>query len=274
MACGPATTVYVLTYCRNPETLYGSTLLFRTLRTGFPTAAVEVYDNASVPAAVEQIRDLCAASGCAFAPLPRAASHPAFIELMLTRTRAERAVFLDPDIVFWADCEGIRLPEGALFGGRHVPTFRDEYTRTVTLERLHSSFLVFERIDELRRRAAELIRRHIGFAPFAQTCLHLGGRWYRFDTGASLYAAFRPAAYHFGPAELERYDHLLLGAQIDRMHSIHPEDWEVITEHHRAARLGDLAKLKGIYRFQEDYFGRRRVPDHEVPWLAGIGGER
>lgn len=267
---GPARPkVYILTFCRNADALYGSTLTFQTLRTGFPNAEVSVFDNRSVPEAAAAIQSLCFKSACAFYPLQREVSHPGFIEYMLSRTDAERIVFLDPDIVFWTSCEDIELPEGKLFGGRYLPAFRDEYTRTITLERLHSSFLVFERVAELRERASRLIGTHISFSPFAPVSFCLGGRWYRLDTCASLYAAMKPAAYAFGSAELERYDHLLLGAQMDDVHSIREEDLAVIRGHHRAARDGDLAGLKGIYRFQDDYFARRRVDPAELPWLGG-----
>ena len=268
MTGSPRTKVYILTYCRNPESLYGSTLTFRTLRTGFPNAEVGVFDNRSVPEAAAAVQSLCFQNGCTFYPLQREVSHPGFIEYMLSRADAERVVFVDPDVVFWASCEDIELPEGKLFGGRYVPTFFDEYTQTVTLERLHSSLLVFERVAELRERAARLIERHISFAPFTPASFCLGGRWYRLDTCAGLYAAMKPAAWAFAPSVLERYDHLLLGAQMDGVHSIREEDLAVIRGHHRAARDGDLAALKGIYRFQDDYFARRRVDPALVPWLG------
>lgn len=265
--------VYMLTYCRNPNLLYGSTLTLQTLRTGFPNAEVNVFDNCSLPEAAREIQGLCFKSACTFYPLRREVSHPGFIEYMLTRATTDRVVFLDPDIVFWDNCEGIELPPGKLFGGRRLPTFYDEYTQTITLERLHSSFLLFQGVSELRERVSALILRHVSFSPFTPVSFTLGGRWFRLDTCASLYAAMTSAAHAFGPAELERYDHLLLGTQMDDVHSIRAEDWEVIQGHHRAAREGDLSRLKGIYRFQEEYFAKRAVDPGKLPWLDG-GEER
>ena len=42
--------VYILTWCDRLENLYGTTLVFKTLRVGFPTAEIHVVDNASLPA--------------------------------------------------------------------------------------------------------------------------------------------------------------------------------------------------------------------------------
>ncbi len=41
--------VYILTWCKSLESLYGSLLVFQTLRVGFPTAPVYVFDNGSLP---------------------------------------------------------------------------------------------------------------------------------------------------------------------------------------------------------------------------------
>ncbi|MEO6447712.1 MAG: hypothetical protein ABIO42_00555, partial [Burkholderiaceae bacterium] len=61
----------ILTYCAHPALAYGTLLVFKTLRVGFPTARVEVYDNGSHPDVVGQIGArqgscrLChAANGC------------------------------------------------------------------------------------------------------------------------------------------------------------------------------------------------------------------
>ena len=41
--------VYILTWCDRIENLYGTTMVFNTLRVGFPTAEIHVVDNASIP---------------------------------------------------------------------------------------------------------------------------------------------------------------------------------------------------------------------------------
>ena len=49
--------VYILTHCKSLESLYGSVLVFQTLRVGFPTSPIHVFDNGSLPEAREAIRE-------------------------------------------------------------------------------------------------------------------------------------------------------------------------------------------------------------------------
>ena len=49
--------VHVLTYCAHPTSAYGSLQVFDSIRTGFPNARIEVYDNGSCPEVLPLIRD-------------------------------------------------------------------------------------------------------------------------------------------------------------------------------------------------------------------------
>lgn len=75
--------VVVLTFCFNPENLYGSLLSFKTLRVGFPDADVLVVDNASHPAVRASIRDAALAVGAQFRQCDRQVPHHLFIRQTL-----------------------------------------------------------------------------------------------------------------------------------------------------------------------------------------------
>ncbi len=63
-------TVTILTYCAHPSLAYGTLLVFKNLRTGFPTARVEVYENGSHPEVREHIVRASADVGASFEALP------------------------------------------------------------------------------------------------------------------------------------------------------------------------------------------------------------
>ncbi len=62
--------VFILTYCRNTELFYGTELIFKTLRVGFPNAKVTVVDNASIPEVRTEIELLAKENDCLFEQIP------------------------------------------------------------------------------------------------------------------------------------------------------------------------------------------------------------
>ena len=97
--------IFLLTYCRNLELLWSSTLVFDSLRIGFPEADVFVYDNQSLPDARAIIHKKTRDCGGYFHPLDTEVLHQDFIEDTL-RTQAGTVIFIDPDVCFWKNCEG------------------------------------------------------------------------------------------------------------------------------------------------------------------------
>ncbi|MFC1452939.1 hypothetical protein ACFLSJ_06295 [Verrucomicrobiota bacterium] len=107
--------VFILTFCRNMEQFYGSELVFKTLRVGFPNARIAVADNASIPEARAEIEALAGKTGCSFEKIQRpGVQHHEFIQSKLNtfadgHAAGESVVFLDPDIAFWHACEGFEF---------------------------------------------------------------------------------------------------------------------------------------------------------------------
>jgi hypothetical protein len=251
--------VFILTYCRRAELLYGSTLVFRTLRIGFPTAHVTIVDNNSISEVRHVLRYLALRERCDYVQLDgdAACAHHNFLESVVARAGGGTVVFLDPDVVLWQNCEGWRFD--GLAAGRLIPCFADEFSGCVTLPRLHTSFLWIPDRERLRREVERLSCDRIDFEPFRPFMFRDGDRWLRLDTGASLYAAFREQMIPFGEAELNAYDHLFCGSHIDQvMPGLPEEEREAFRRSHARARAGE-EDLRGLWREQERYFERRRV---------------
>jgi hypothetical protein len=251
--------VLILTYCREPSLLASGTLLvFRTLRIGFPTAEVTVIDNASVPEARPAIRAAAEAAGCEYIQRDPEIVHAEFLrEVILGANYAGSVVLLDPDVIFWSNCEGWRI--GRLLAGRMLPEFMDEFTRCRTLARLHTSFLWIRDVAALRERVSALMTTYFDFDPFPPRMFAMDGAWYRGDTMAFLCGALPEEVQPFGEEELNAYDHLFCGSHLDLVLRDVPHETQMFLKWAHAQALADPSRLRGLWRQQEDYF-RLRSP--------------
>lgn len=267
--------IFILLYCRRPDLLYGTTLIFRTLRVGFPTARINIVDNASVEEVRPVLRELAAREGCEFVQLTAELQHHDFLAQVIGNSDDEPLVFVDPDVVFWESCEGWQFD--GLAAGRLIPRFLDDYTGCVTEPRLHTSFLWIPRPAVFRQAMHSLKAWWFDFEPIRplmffdsgcgwrrlDTGATLGG-WRRQDTGAALYAALPEKMVAFGPRELGAYDHLFVGSHIDLVTpALDSEKRGRALEIHRLAREGELSSLKGLWIEQDEFFRRRAV------WRSG-----
>ena len=163
-------TVFILTFCRKADLLYGSTLLFKTLRVGFPGAAVVVVDNASIPEARAEIAPLARDADCRFLQVEGVpVEHHDFLSDVLEAMAGDDAprgpvVFLDPDVCLWSCCEGFAFD--GLMAGRFIRPFTMATTGALMLPRLHTSFLWVPDARRLWARIAAIKAVHFDFDPF------------------------------------------------------------------------------------------------------------
>jgi hypothetical protein len=255
--------VFVLTYCRKIELLYGSELIFRTLRVGFPNAGVSIVDNASLPEARSRIAALARENDCEFQQIEEpAVGHHRFLEETLAsvaKSGTGPLVFLDPDICLWEICEDLEF-EG-LIAGKMVEAHEDPFMQCVVMARLHTSFLWIPHPPSLQGEIGRIRKPHFDFHPFQPFSVKLGDAWIRYDTGASLFAALGERASGFEEPHLDRYDHIFCGTHID----LHEPTWdsemrEFMLRVHRDAREGNLESLRGIWREQRRVFKKSAGP--------------
>ncbi len=256
-------TVLILTFCRKADLFYGTSLIFNTLRAGFPTARIIVVDNASLPELRGTIASFAHRTGCEhFQIEDPCIDHPEFLDTALgafaKSEHGENAlVFLDPDVCLWENCEGFEFD--GLMAGRLYRAFRPEITQTLAMPRLHTSFLWIPNARRLREAIAECQRYHYDFRPFDTWSTRLGGRWCRYDTGASLYAVLGNRMNAFTEEHLNCFDHIFSGCHIDWLEkALDQPTLDLFQTIHERAREGDLAALRGVGQLQDSLWQNPR----------------
>lgn len=249
--------VTILTYCAHPFLAYGTLLVFKTLRTGFPSARIEVYDNGSHPDVREQIRSASRAVD-AVHHQGEGRHYTDHLRWLLLHRDWDSAplVILDPDVIFWGGVETWNFDD-TLIAGRLIPAMRRD--ALVALPRLHSSLLWVPDVHRLRREVARVERLSFGWdAGIAQRTTYVGGRGYFADTLAGLYNAMPDLCRPFSEDQLDAYDHLFFGSHFNVIGSaanvIGDPRFEVFKEGHRAAASGQLDALRGLWRAQQARF--------------------
>lgn len=204
--------VHVLVTCSSEENLPLSLLVFDTIRVGFPTAEILVTLNRGLEWR-EEIKRRTLAVGGKFYLHQFPKEHGDYIAAVIA-TEETPTVFVDTDMIFWENCEDIVLPEGKLYGGRLIPELHECGARMPA--RIHPSLLFVPDPAALCAALAPFHKKFWYFRPF-QGYSYLGPEGaVTVDTCASLYGALPDAAYAFGAAELDRYEHLFGGTYPER----------------------------------------------------------
>jgi hypothetical protein len=245
-------TVTILTYCAHPFLAYGTLLVFKSVRVGFPAARIEVFDNGSHPEVKERIRAAAAGIGAGYHDLAPRHYTEHYCWLLAEQTEFDSLVIVDPDVVFWSEVEHWQFAD-ALMAGRLMPSRSTDLG--MCLPRLHPSLLWVPDVARLRAQMAkstQAIYAHDGF--FTQRSNHIGGRAVFWDTLAGLYQAFPDQCHAFTESELDCYDHLFYGSHLPLTATVCGVGFDSIVDGHQAAATGNLEALRGIWRKQQAYF--------------------
>ncbi len=243
--------VVILTTCRRMDLLYGSTLVFRTLRVGFPTAQVVVIDNASIADARPVIAKAAHDVGAIFIQHEVRELHAAIINQALWNS-VSPVVFVDTDVIFWKPCEDWKVD--GLLAGRWIPEFYLHFMRAMTPPRIHPSFAWLPDPAALRQEIQKISDCNLGFAPFAQVSLRTGEGWRFWDTMAGISTAISEIQ-RFSEPQLDCYDHLFCGTIVDLVLPPMPDPWRAKwAEIHWAAANGDIDSVRGCWKMQEEFF--------------------
>jgi hypothetical protein len=258
---GKLPTVFIVTWCQNRDFLYGSTLVFSTLRVGFPDARVIVVDNGSKPEPRAFVLEQAVAAGCETRVLTRSVPHGKLVERLALESDGP-CVFVDPDIVFWENVQSWDFGP-CLMAGRYIPAMEIGGLRMTP--RLHTSHLWIPDPAALKAKIREVRRGHPRCPNLFEyrTDPSTGLYW---DTASALYFALGPQAMAFSEAQLDAYDHLFVGSDLShaRSSSIDPDVIAHLEDWHARAR-SDYRTLRGVWREQEKMF-------RSSPWDAAGGG--
>ncbi len=251
--------VFILTYCKNKKQLYGTTLIFQSIRVGFPHAIVTIIDNASVPSARKEIKRLATNTHCQYFQLEFEIPHQTYLEdILINQPITGTVVNLDPDVILWKNCESWHFD--ALLAGSFMPTHIDEWTQCIVHPRIHSSFYWIQDIGKFRKKVAYLKTTYRDeFDPFRPFTFKEGKHWHRFDTGGVLYSAIKNDCHSFTKEEHGAFDHIFGGTHLNLfINSIQiPKTKRLLLDVHTLAKT-DLSKLRGIWKKQ---FKQLRKPN-------------
>jgi hypothetical protein len=222
-----------------------TTLFKSTIRTGFPTADIHVWDNASE----QQASVIASTDGQAFYHRLDKRQHLAcWIKWVINSVPPDEPLaIVDPDTIWWKSVEWFDL--SSLWAGFYQPYAWIEWTNTLGAPRLHTHFLYIPSPARLREAIAEVNfwsgkpcegyrKMHL----FMSNIQWMNGHAIFFDVCAQLYNAIGGTPFEEG--HLQCYDHIN-SASFKRY--VKFEKQEGFNLVHELARTNPAA-LRGFYK--------------------------
>lgn len=252
-------TIHILATVRKPDLLPAALLVFKTLRTGFPSSPAIVWGNALDSDAARALQAAAEGVGARFINLP-ATSHDAWIESLVGKLN-EPFWICDTDVVFVQ-----RMAEpaaGTLFAGRYEPEFNEEFTETIHVARLHTAVMWIDpanlrcairtwqaRIPEPWRSSAQfaLVRQH-----FIPVLSETHGPLF-YDTMAGLWQAGMGEA--FTEEQNAAFEHLHCSTYVDEVIKGAPSLQDLQSVHKMIYANPQLAR--GL-RLEQDLYYKSRA---------------
>lgn len=201
--------VHILATVRTPTLWPATTLVFKTLRTGFPTSLVMVWGNHLKPNDRSIVVPSAALAGAVYRDID-ATSHDAWIENLIN-TQSQPFWICDTDMVFFGALDP--RPSAIGFSGRYEPAFDEEWTGTRHVERLHTCLMYLDPValrSQIREWQARIPSPWRDSAQFPLVRQHFvpvrGGPTLFYDTMAGLWQA--GLGMPFTPAQDAAFEHL------------------------------------------------------------------
>lgn len=244
-----------------------ATLVFKSIRTGFPNASITAFIN-TMPddQCFRQVLDACEKAEAEV--LRGQYVHQSWIE-MLTMSEQQPFYVMDTDMVFWENFE--RWTFDTALAGRCIPQYRCPFMKSITMARLHASMLYIDPVQTrqlIKEYEAEFpetpfnIKTNL-FAPTIVPILRANPEVqneverinYFYDTCGLLFNAI--GGHGFGEEHLNCYDHLNCGTIIDYV-APHFPNGETLREFHQAVYQNpELAR--GVWRKQDEFYRSQNV---------------
>jgi len=240
--------VTILTYCAHPALAYGTLLVFKSLRTGYPTADVEVFDNGSHPEVRDQIMADCQRVGATFTGIkPQSwVDHYKWLILERQHEAGRPLVILDPDVILWENCEGWEFT-GSLLAGRRMR--RIQAGPIIQHARLHPSHLWIHDVAALREAMGTQAN-----ALISPAIVKLPDGLHFWDTFSRLYEEMVHWCHGFSDEKLDCFDHLFYGSHLPVIAAETTSSLDIIGRGHVYVATGNEDELRGIWRKQDEFF--------------------
>lgn len=251
--------VHILATCRKEELLPATTMVFKTLRTGFPTADVTVWLNSLFPM-FKDPRIVSAYESVDAGVTTWSTIHHEWI-LHLLDVETEPFWICDTDVVFWKSVEDW-IPKVPMMGCFN-PRFFDRFTNCETMSRLHTSLLYFDPAaikSEVEKYFSQFSETPFNPRPNLIYPGFFPSRWlggiknFFHDTCCLLYHAI--GGNHFTDEMKDAYSHLFFGTISDLVAPHYPGE----EMRQFAFRVFDNPELlRGAWRAQDAWFKRHAV---------------
>lgn len=251
-------TVCILVTVPNKNCITENLLVFDSLRTGFPTSLVEVWDNSNDELVRTQLEELCRKDPLhqmTYSPSFQKWHHADWIE-MVVGTHDGPVVILDSDVILYESCEDMDFP--TLIAGRFVPVIWNEFAGAISYERLHTSFLVIKDCKELREHLADaypFVNTPYGpytpLSPYHPCVQFYGGYPMFWDCCSTMFHMIGGSC--FTENELKRYAHVNSSAFQDVMME-RVRDKKSFALQHEKARNKDVEWFRGFHKAEERYY--------------------
>lgn len=242
--------VIIVSYIPDESAFFGNSLIFETIRVGFPNAKITVADNGSSMEMLLRLLPLADKVGASVRPYRRM-RHGEMLQVVFSNCQSEKCVLLDPDICFWEDLSDIDerpelAPSDFIIAGRHIPAHFDFVSGSKQESRLHTSFVVVNNVPALNGLIAQA-----GIEPQETG----GGKKLYVSTMWEVTALAEQAGKcrHFPESILNAYDHIFMGTHphvSSNLPSSFRNKWEKSYKDSQA----DFHTLRGAWRWQEEYF--------------------
>jgi hypothetical protein len=258
--------VHILVTCRNPELIGASTMVFDTIRVGFPTARFIVWrnDGDSFDGFHKELDRYFDKSDQFGSLIPDATcrhvwnhGHGPWIE-HLVETEQEPFWICDTDVVFFQSVEGFETRSS--YAGRFIPRYRCEFANAVTEPRIHPSLMLIDpslvRLLNFPDSTVDKFLPPMNLFNPVRIRRTMQEDHLFFDCCAGLYAA--TYGHHFGPDMLQRYGHMFCGTISDLVAPRLSGDASKMHENNLAC-IANPELLRGAWRQQDEYFKARAV---------------
>lgn len=246
--------VEILATCRDQSLLPYTTLVFSTIRIGFPTAEIRVTGNDLPDYAVEALKKVIP-EGCTFENKPAIIHHQWLEQLCSIDT--EPFIALDTDVICYSKIEDWSF--NTSLAGWRIPEWEDEFTKCCTRARLHTSLLFIDPVklrDEVEKYMAQFPV--TPFNPMANLfyplCVPMNQHTYFYDTMAMMYHAIGGTA--FTDEQLNAFYHMHFGTIPDVVLPHLSNGYEMGLERDRI--LKNPALGYGRWREANEYFAARQ----------------
>lgn len=266
-------TVHIIAHCVNRQNFYGTELIFKTFRIGFPSCRAIVHDNCGLHALRPRIEELAKSTGCEYRLNPKPTFHGDLLQMIIEQYPGEN-VILDSDLIFYESCENFHFDDTILLAGDIFPAIHGiahvagNHTKHVFHARVHPSFWWIKDSGEFRNEIPPKSLRPT--QQMIEGVLHLH------DTGARIFESLQNQnkIAAFEQEHLDCFSHLLFGSHLNIVSVGMDEESRAYFEKiHQMARDGDLEALRGIRAKQLEMLQPLTDQNHS-PYLYLFTGQK